>query len=162
MRRVLEQVLHQHVVKFRKVGIIALHVEAPDDSPYDWVSGTIQDYRITIRTTNVAREIRNFTLKLSDLPGCCGVLEFNRPSYYQGDLPQFTLLMDCLLETLHKLAYPGLTSYATRWGNQIIATTSLESSTLWVAYLKKHRWQHFAASRNPRTGNLCTIWRKVV
>lgn len=161
MRRVLEQVLHQHVVALQKVGITSLHVEAPDNSPYEWANA-LREYQITIRTTNVACEIRNFTLKLSDLPGCCGVLEFNRPSYLQGDLPQFTLLMDCLLETLHKLSYPGLNSYNIRWGNQIIATTSLESSTLWVAYLKKHHWQHFTASRNPRTGNLCTIWRKVV
>lgn len=167
MNQILAQLLASPVwqTRMKKIGLIPPRTT----NKMVTVTGNLYENRpdpLTILfecwdTNNNSLYVR-FVVRINVLQSSCGVLEFNRPNRTCKNQEHFNFFMDLVCAGLKKRKRNAPSSCQERWGNQIIATTSSESSPYYKVWCRTNNWMHCGNGRNPRTGHKITVWKKVL
>lgn len=157
MKEVIEGILANRRETLEEVKISNPIVEVSGRTPYR----EDEEFSINIRWVNRTGVSSYFHVSIHALFGCCGVIELNRPTGTFCYQQEFDVVMDAVMEGLRQQTDPKMNSHDL-WGNQILATTSTESYRYFCPYLVSRKWQKFRPAKNPRTGNVVTIWKKIL
>jgi hypothetical protein len=99
-----------------------------------------------------------FTVRLTKLPGCCGMLVLHDPCDDWEDIPK--RVMETFLDIVMDLVYHK--ANAMHWGRMVVATTIGEQRRF-ARWLRSRGFIPLGVkSKNPRTDNNMTLWGKNV
>lgn len=103
----------------------------------------------------------HFSINVSQLITCCGVLVLSDPSGpYDIQFQKLRqVFFDVMVRVLERKANEpsGYQSF----GSILIASTA-DYQTEWIGVLKNNRWRVIGERKNPRTSYIVKLWRKYV